>query len=90
MSKLHSRVPHRLQEALRRLRNRIRRPNIQFTADMTIDEAWHAHPHAPTVFAQYKLPGCDGCAVRFEERIEEAAEAYGVNLERFLHDLNRL
>jgi len=57
---------------------------------MTIEEAWTAHPEAPTVFAQYHLPGCDGCAVRFEERLEEAAEAYGIELDAFLRDLNQL
>jgi len=55
---------------------------------MTIDQAWHAHPDAPAVFARYHLPSCDGCAVRFDERIEEAAQAYGIDLDQFLSDLN--
>ena len=79
-----------LGHMLQRLRKRTHRSPIHFTGDMTIDEAWHAHPQAPNVFAQYKLPRCDGCSVRFEERIKEATEAYGIDLDRFLHDLNRL
>ena len=90
MSNLQSRVWQRLKQALQLLRMRIRRSQVQFTADMTIDEAWHAHPRAPKVFARYKMPGCDECAVRFEENIKEATEAYGIDLDRFLHDLNRL
>ena len=57
---------------------------------MTIDEAWNAHPKVASVFARYHLPGCDGCAVRFDERLSEAAEAYGIDLGRFLTDLNAL
>ena len=63
---------------------------VRFSGDMTIDEAWHAHPHAPQVFAKYHLPACDGCAVRFDERLEEAAGAYGIDLNHFLHDLNHI
>ena len=90
MSNRRSRVRQGLQQALHELRKRTHRPRVHFTGEMSIDEAWHAHPRAPKVFARYQLPGCDGCAVRFEERIEEAAEAYGIDLDRFLHDLNQL
>ena len=57
---------------------------------MTIDEAWNAHPGAPEVFAKYHLPSCDGCAVRFDESLKEAADAYGIDLEEFLESLNSL
>ena len=63
---------------------------IAFHAEMTIDEAWFAHPGAPGVFAKHHLPGCDGCSVRFEETLAEAAEAYSIDLAAFLHELNRL
>lgn len=63
---------------------------IPFHAEMTIDEAWFAHPGAPGVFARHHLPGCDGCSVRFEETLAEAAEAYSIDLAAFLHELNRL
>ena len=63
---------------------------IPFHEEMTIDEAWFAHPGAPGVFAKHHLPGCDGCSVRFEETLAEAAEAYSIDLAAFLHELNRL
>ena len=68
------------------------RPNtvIVFTEDMTVDAAWNAHPDAPMVFAQHNLPDCDGCSVRFDERLSEAAEAYGIDMIQFLNDLNTL
>jgi len=61
-----------------------------FTAQMTIDEAWNNHPKAPEVFRQFHLPSCSGCSVRFDERISEAAHAYGIELEGFLCALNEL
>ena len=57
---------------------------------MTIEKAWNHHPMAPEVFHQHRMPSCDGCAVRFEETIEEATQAYGIDLQPFLSDLNAL
>ncbi len=57
---------------------------------MTIDAAWSAHPKAPSVFARYHLSSCDECAVRFDERLSEAAEAYGIDIVQLLGDLNAL
>ena len=90
MSSRLSRIRNKLQRVLRTVRKPEPKVTPAFTGEMTIEEAWTAHPGAPSVFAQYHLPGCDGCAVRFEERIEEAAEAYGIELDQFLSDLNRL
>jgi len=90
MSSRRSRIRSKLQQMLRTVRKPEKKHIPPFTGGMTIEEAWNAHPGAPSVFAQYHLPGCDGCAVRFEERIEEAAEAYGIELDRFLTDLNQL
>ena len=72
------------------IERRSSKPTIPFHAEMTIDEAWFAHPGAPGVFARHHLPGCDGCSVRFEETLAEAAEAYSIDLTAFLHELNRL
>jgi hypothetical protein len=55
---------------------------------MTIDQAWHATADAPAVFALHHLPACDGCSVRFDETIGEAAAAYGIDLDAFLTQLN--
>jgi len=57
---------------------------------MTIDQAWHNHPGAPAVFARHHLPACDGCAVRFDETLAEATQAYGIDLDAFLQQLNAL
>lgn len=61
-----------------------------FEAQMTMDQAWRRHAGAAAVFARYHLPACDGCAVRFDETVEEAAAAYELNLEGLLSDLNAL
>lgn len=65
-------------------------PRPPFHADMTIDQAWSHHSGAPALFAQHHLPACDSCAVRFDETLEEAASAYGIELDRFLEELNSL
>lgn len=92
MSSLRSRLRTPIRRVTHELLRRIRReqkPDL-FRSDMTIDEAWHAHPDAPTVFARHHLPSCDGCAVRFDESIQEATQAYGIDLTSFLHELNSL
>ena len=65
-------------------------PVSPFRADMTIEEAWTHHPQAPEVFQRFHLPACSGCAVRFEETVEEAMSAYGIDLHSFLAALNEL
>jgi hybrid cluster-associated redox disulfide protein len=83
------RIRHLLGTTLRTLIGQTRKPNtVPFTAIMTIDQAWHASPGAPEVFARHHLPACDGCSVRFDETIGEAAAAYGIDLDAFLTQLN--
>ncbi|MGB0637896.1 MAG: hypothetical protein ACPGTU_01090 [Myxococcota bacterium] len=92
MSSLRSRLRTPIRRVTHQLLRRIgweQKPAL-FTADMTIDEAWHAHTEAPTVFARHHLPSCDGCAVRFDESLQEATQAYGIDLATFLHELNSL
>ena len=85
-------VRKKIRPLLKRIVNRVRsKPDIcPFTPEMTIEQAWHAHPKAPSVFADHHLPSCDGCSVRFEETLAEAAEAYGLDLDSFLTQLNTL
>jgi hybrid cluster-associated redox disulfide protein len=87
-SRLRTPIRRVAHEFLRRI-GREQKPPI-FTTDMTIDEAWHAHSDAPGVFARHHLPSCDGCAVRFDESLQEATEAYGIDLADFLKELNSL
>jgi hybrid cluster-associated redox disulfide protein len=61
-----------------------------FEPAMTIDAAWRRHPGTQAIFARHHLPGCDGCAVRHDETLAEAADAYGLMLEPLLHELNDL
>ena len=63
---------------------------MPFSADMTVDQAWRRHPGAASVFARHDLPGCDGCAVRFDETLQEAARAYDLDLDRLVEDLRAL
>ena len=63
---------------------------LPFSAEMTIDQAWRKHPGTRDVFARYHLPACDGCAVRFDETIAEAAVAYELDLSALLEELNAL
>ena len=69
---------------------RTKGPIAPFHAGMTMDQAWVHHPGAPLVFERFNLPSCSDCAVRFEETIEEAVGAYGIDLDDFLAALNTL
>lgn len=79
-----------LRRALQAVAEDLRLHGQPFHADMSMDQAWRRHPGAPAVFARHHLPACDGCAVRFDETLEEAAVAYGLDLQRLLAELNLL
>ena len=53
-----------------------------------IHDAWNSTTMAPQIFAQYHLPHCDKCAVRFDENLEEAADAYQIPLDFWMMALN--
>jgi hypothetical protein len=61
-----------------------------FSADFTVDMALRRHPGAAAVLAAHHLPGCAGCAVRFDETLAEAAAAYALPLPALLESLNAL
>lgn len=79
-----------LDADLDRLRADLNARTGPFRPDMTIDQAWRRHPGAPAVFAGFHLPACDACAVRFDETVEEAAAAYGLELQSLLGALMAL
>jgi len=47
---------------------------MTFHPEMTVDQAFAAHPHARWVFAAYHLSGCNGCAKSSAETLAEVAE----------------
>ena len=56
--------------------------------DTLIHDAWNSSVMAPNIFAHRHLPNCDSCAVRFDESLEEASEAYQIPLFEWLVALN--
>ena len=68
----------------------LRMDGVPFQSRMTIQEALARHAGASQVFRDRHLPGCHLCAVRFDETLGEAAEAYGIPLEEWLAELNAL
>ena len=61
-----------------------------FHSKMTVHQVWAAHPGAKKVFSEYHLPHCDQCPVGADERLEEAAFGYAIDLEVLLYKLNSL
>ena len=61
-----------------------------FHGKMTVHEAWALHPGVREVFTRYHLPHCDRCPVGADERLEEAAFGYSLDLSRLLAELNDL
>ena len=62
----------------------------RFRKTMLICDALDLHEEASTVFAAHHLIRCSSCIVRFEESLEEAAQAYDIPLELWLCQLNAL
>ena len=61
-----------------------------FHGQMTVHEAWAVHPKVREVFTRYHLPHCDRCPVGADERLEEAAFGYSLDLDTLLAELNDL
>lgn len=79
-----------LEDELRAARRELQPPTGSFHGGMRMAEAWRRHPGARAVFRRHHLPACDRCAVRFDEALDEAAEAYGLDLGALLVELNAL
>jgi hybrid cluster-associated redox disulfide protein len=62
----------------------------RFLPEMTMEAVLRRHPGATAVLARHGLPGCGGCAVRFDETLGEAALAYGLHLSELLIELDAL
>ncbi len=57
------------------------------TKDMGIVEIYQKYPETLGVFQKYGL-GCIGCAAARFENIEAGAKVHGVDIEKFVEDLN--
>ena len=75
-------------ELLRIFQNK--RKLSRFHPKMTIEQALDVHPHCKEIFEQFGLPRCHKCMVRFEETLQEASEAYDIDLSKWLAALNQL
>jgi hybrid cluster-associated redox disulfide protein len=59
----------------------------KITKDMSIMEIVQKHPETTDVFMKHGLH-CIGCAAARFETLEQGAEAHGIDVEKFVKDLN--
>lgn len=59
------------------------------TKDMTIQEVLKLNPKTAAVFLRNGMH-CIGCHIGFEEKVGEAAEAHGVDVEKLIRELNEV
>jgi hypothetical protein len=64
--------------------------SLQFTPDMTVDQAFKLHAGARRVFARFHLGGCSNCAISESHTIGAISEDYGIPLPMLLENLNAL
>jgi hybrid cluster-associated redox disulfide protein len=60
----------------------------KITKKMVLGEVIIKYPETQDVFFKYGLP-CAMCHLASGETVEQAAESYGVKLEKLLKDLNK-
>jgi len=58
------------------------------TGEMAISEVIKKYPNTLEVFLKYNLP-CVGCASAHFENIKAIANEFGIDLEKFIEDLNK-
>jgi hypothetical protein len=63
---------------------------LQFTPEMTVDQAFNVHAGARRVFARFHLGGCSNCAISETHTIGQISEDYGIPLPMLLDSLNAL
>jgi hybrid cluster-associated redox disulfide protein len=61
----------------------------EITKEMSIGEVIQKYPKTTFVFLEYGLH-CVGCPMAAPETIEEAVKLHGINLKKFLEDLNKI
>jgi hypothetical protein len=63
---------------------------LQFTPEMTVDQAFKLHAGARRVFAKFHLGGCSNCAISESHTIGAISVDYGIPLPMLLDSLNAL
>ena len=61
-----------------------------FTPEMTVREVLMVHPQAEQVLASFHLGGCSHCAVEPGDKLTDACEEHGVDLQTLVGNLNLL
>lgn len=61
---------------------------IEIKPDMIISKVIEKYPEAIKVFFNYGIT-CVGCFLASSETIEQGISAHGINIKKFLEDLNR-
>jgi len=64
--------------------------NKAFTPEMTVREVLMTHPQAEQVLASFHLGGCSHCAVEPGERLADACQEHGVDVQSLVGNLNLL
>lgn len=59
------------------------------TKDMTIQEVLKLNPKTAAVFLRNGMH-CIGCHIGFDEKVGEAAEAHGVDIDKLIRELNEV
>jgi hybrid cluster-associated redox disulfide protein len=63
---------------------------MAFTPEMTVREVLMVHPQAEQVLASFHLGGCSHCAVEPGDRLADACQEHGVDLQTLVGNLNLL
>ena len=59
------------------------------TKEMTIGEVVNSHPEVMDTLSEYGLH-CFGCPASQAETLEEAAVVHGMDVDKFINDLNEV
>jgi hybrid cluster-associated redox disulfide protein len=63
---------------------------IAFDPEMTVREVLMTHPQAEQVLASFHMGGCSHCAVEPNDRLVDACQEHGVDLQAVMGNLNLL
>lgn len=81
-----------VEEEVAQLRVAVRQQQgvAQFSPEMTVREVLMVHPQAEQVLASFHLGGCSHCAVEPGDRLADACQEHGVDVQALVGNLNLL